>query len=234
MSPCFVRRLTRLRTHNHSVFNNAVATSAYVLKCTIAAVICFGFLSVSELPAGAAPSFECLDWVVGSARQSNRLRAEAFRVCDRLAILPETSPSMDCARWVIGSGTSTMDRRATAAAACRFNVSLDCTEFLMHDQGNFFAKRLSAARECQQPTNDVRVFHEFDRAIAEWISGTSPSHPARRMTIANASRGGAGRECAKWVLGNTVGDVDARVRAVEACNHVSGKNARARPRDDRP
>ena len=214
--------------------NNAVATSAYSLKFTIAAVTCFGFLSVSELPAGAAPSFECLEWVVGSARQSDRLRTEAFRVCDRMPILPQTSPSMECARWVLGSGTSTMDRRAAAAAACRFNVSLDCTEFLMHDQGNFFAKRLAAARECQQLTNDVEVFHEFDRAIAEWILGTSPSHPTLRMPIANASRGGADRECAKWVLGNTVGDVDARVQAVEACNHVHAENVGTRPRDNRP
>lgn len=210
---------------------NAVAMSAYVLKYTIAAVTCFGVLSVSELPAGAAPSFECLDWVVGSARHSNRLRAEAFRACDRLAILPETSPSMECARWVLGASTSTIDRRAAATAVCGFNVSLDCTEFLMHDQGNFFAKRLSAARECQQPTNDVQVFHEFNRAIAEWILGTSPSNTTLRMTIANASRGGADRECAEWVLGNTVGDVEARVQAVEACNHASAENAQGRSRD---
>ena len=214
--------------------NNAVATSAYVLKFTIAVVTCFGLLSVSELPADAAPSFECLDWVVGSSRQSDHLRAEAFLVCDRKPILPETSPSMECAGWVLGRGTSTMDRRAAAAAACRFNAGLDCAEFLMHDQGNFFAKRIAAARECQQPTNDVQVFHEFDQAIAEWILGTSPSHPMLRMPIAKASRGGADRECAQWVLGNTVGDVDARIQAVETCNHVPAENARARQRNIRP
>ena len=205
-----------------------------MLKCALAVVAWCGFLTVSESPAHAAPSFECLHWVVGSAHQSKRLRAEAFRVCDRLAILPETSPSIECARWVLGRGTNTMDRRATAAAACRRNVSLDCADFLMHDQGNFFAKRLSAARECQQRTNDVEVFHEFDRVIAEWISGTSPSHPTLRMTIANASRSGADPECAEWVLGNTVGDVDSRIRAVQACNHMSAGNARTRPRGDEP
>ena len=87
----------------------------------------------------------------------------------------------------------------------------------------FFGKRISAAWECQQPTNDVQVINEFDRTTAEWILGTSPSEPMLRMTIAESSRSGADLECAARVLGNTVGDVDTRVQAAEACNQMSAK-----------